>query len=184
MEKKLPPAGSHVARVYQIIDLGTHEQEWEGQKKERSLVRLSFELCNEKVVFDPEKGEQPFTVHTRSLTNSMHEKSKLRPLVEGVTGALENKEANGFDLSGLIGLDCLVNIEINEYKGNNYANIKSTAPVPKGMEVPQLVNKTFVFDVETSPLEELDKLPSFLQDTVKESFEWQKKTAKPDDIPF
>ena len=184
MEKKLPPAGSHVARVYQVIDLGTHESEWEGVKRDRGLVRLSFELCNEKVVFDEEKGEQPFSVHTRNLTNSMHEKSKLRPLVEGITGALKEEEANGFDLSSLIGLDCLVNIELNEYKGNKYANIKSTAPVPKGMEVPKLVNTPLVFDVDTYSQEDLEKLPSFLQDKVKESKEVKEKELDIKDTPF
>lgn len=183
-QRKLPSKGSHVARVYQVIDLGTHEQEWEGQKRDRSLVRLSFELPNEKAVFDPEKGEQPFVVHTRSLTNSMHEKSKLRPLVEGITGALKDEEANNFDLSGLIGLDCLVNIELNEYKGNMYANIVSTTPVPKGMEIPKLTNETLVFDIDSYTEEDFAKLPQFLQDIVKDSKEFKEKELAVKDIPF
>jgi hypothetical protein len=186
-DRPLPPKGSHVARVYQVIDLGTHEAEFEGIKKMRSLVRISFELPNEKAVFDEEKGEQPFVVHTGNLTNSMHEKSKLRPIVEGITGALKEDEAKSFDLSSLIKLDCLVNIEHNEYKGNVYANIKSTSPVPKGMTVPALTNPTLVFTLDKFEREAFDKLPEFLRKKIEESVEYKelfKETGANDDIPF
>ena len=58
----IPPAETHVARCVWVIDLGTHKTEWKGQKKRQRKVRFHFELPNCKVVFDEDKGMEPFMV--------------------------------------------------------------------------------------------------------------------------
>jgi hypothetical protein len=45
---ELVPAGNHVARLYQIIHIGTNSYEYKGEMKKSDKVRLTFELCNER----------------------------------------------------------------------------------------------------------------------------------------
>lgn len=45
--------------------------------------------------------------------------------------------------------------------GNTYANIQGASPLPKGMEPPALFNETKLIDINSTPLEEINKLPDF-----------------------
>ena len=77
------PAGTHVARCYQIIHIGTILDTFQGEEKLVNKVRLVFELPLETADFG--KGEQPFSIG-RDFTLSMHEKSGLRAFVQGWLG--------------------------------------------------------------------------------------------------
>jgi len=68
------PAGTHVARCYQIIHIGTIVDTYQGEEKLVNKVRLVFELPLETADFG--KGEQPFSIG-RDFTLSMHEKSLM-----------------------------------------------------------------------------------------------------------
>jgi hypothetical protein len=46
------PAGTHIARLFEIIHVGTVPDTYQGETRMSSQVRLNFELCNEKREFD------------------------------------------------------------------------------------------------------------------------------------
>lgn len=188
------PAGAHVARLYQILHVGTVPTTYQGQPRQTDQVRLTFELCNEKKEFRAGEGEKPLSISTRFETYSMGKKANLRRLVEGMLGvALHDEEARGFDLDELLGQECLLTVVHTQGNdGNTYANIKGASPLPKGMTAPPLVNEARFLDVNEMTQEQIDALPQFLRDKIYSSEEYQRRFRQlntdsvitADDIPF
>ena len=167
------PKGNHVARLYQIIHIGTNDFEYMGETKSSDKIRLTFELSNERKAFKDGDEPRPWSV-SREFGFSMHAKSKLRPFVEGMVGtALFDKEADNFDFESLLGQECLLNVVHDEKNGSVYANIAGGSPLPKGMDAPAPVNETRMIDVNTATAEEVEALPEFIKSKMFSSVEWQ-----------
>ena len=185
-ERVLVPSGTHQARVYKFMNLGTRFQEYKGQLKEYpdTLINISWELPNEthKFTVRNEDGgedvevEKPLVI-SREFTLSMGKKSNLRPIIEGIIGTvLTDEEAYTFDLESILGMTCLVTVSHKEASnGNTYANLVATAPLVKGMVTPDAVNEQVIFDVNTASLDEIDALPDWLRSKVIESDEWKER---------
>src|SRR5436190_13601596 len=95
------PKGNHVARLYQVIHIGTNEFEFKGETKKSDKIRFTFELSNERKVFKEGEEAKPFSV-SREFGFSMGPKSHLRPFVESMVGtALFDDEAYGFNFEDL-----------------------------------------------------------------------------------
>jgi len=206
----LAPAGTHVGRIFKFMNLGTSIQLFQGQPKPYpdTLVNFSFELpleLNKFTVKNPdgteEEVEKPFAI-SREFTLSMGNKSNLRKFVEGVIGTkLDDEEAYAFDIEQLVGMACLVTINHKKSKDGTrtYAEVTSTAPLMKGMEVPAQFNESKILDVKTMSLEEISALPEFLRKKMEVSDEYKARFGghdldgedappedeiNPDDIPF
>lgn len=195
------PKGNHVARLYQIIHIGTVPTTWQGETRMTDKVRLTFELSNERKVFKEGDEPKPYSI-SREFTLSMGKKASLRAFVEGFGGtALHDDEAYAFDLEKLIGDACLLNVVHTEKDGNTYANIAGASPLPKGMTAPELVNQAKLIDINSTSFEEIDALPEFLRDKMKSSEEYEarlrppviskekvieypQEDINPDDVPF
>lgn len=191
---QIAPEGNHVARLYQIVHLGTFDTEWQGKPKKRDLIRVSFELCNAKTEFKEGEGERPFVV-SEKFTFTMFENGKFRPFVENIRGKRfkDEDEAYAFDISQLLGTAVLVNVAHQEgNNGKTYANIIGVGPLPEGMDAPALHNEAKLIDVDVITDEEFEQLPEYLQKWMGESDEWKRKKANepkeaeisPDDVPF
>jgi hypothetical protein len=174
------PAGTHVARLVRILHVGTIITEFEGNKKKTDKVLLSFELPNEKHVFDEAKGEQPFLLY-REDTFSYNEKANLRKIVEGIIGRkmTDEEEAGAFEISSLIGMACLVNVIHKDSNGKTFANIATTMPLMKGVEAPAATNKPIVFDYEHFNEEYFQKLPEYLRKKMESSDEYRTMKGLP-----
>lgn len=181
----ITPAGTHVARVFKFMNLGTRFQEYQGVMKEYpdTLINLSFELPNEINEYEVEKDgvkekvSKPFAI-SREFTLSMGSKSNLRPIVEGIIGVkLTDEEAKAFDIETLVGMACIVNITHTKSQDGQktYANLVSTAPLMKGMTVPEAFNPLVIQDVSDMTVEEIDALPEWLGNKIKDSDEFKRK---------
>lgn len=187
------PAGNHVARLYQLIHIGTVEDTYMGEAKLTDKVRLSFELCHEKKEFKEGEGEKPMSI-SREVTFSMGEKATLRAFVEGMVGKLSDDEAAEFELESLLGKACMVFVVHEVGKDRTYAKIKSITPLPKGTEAPAQVNESKLIDVNDLTEDEFLKLPDWLQEKIGSSKEWKDRTGSdieeveddinPEDVPF
>lgn len=167
------PQGNHVARLYQLIHVGTNEFEFKGETKKSDKLRVTFELCNERKSFKEGEEPKPFSV-SREFGFSMGPKSHLRPFVEGIIGApLFDEEAYNFNFEDLLGRACLLNVVHEEKNGNVYAKIAGASPLPKGMVAPEQFNDSKMIDVNTSPVEEIEALPEFIKKNIFSSEEWQ-----------
>lgn len=169
--RQIAPEGMHVARCYQIIDLGTTEQGGSFPGKKRK-VQFLFELPNELAVFNEDKGEQPYYV--RSIyTLSMNEKALLRRDISAWLGKkITDAEASKLDIFKMLGKTCMLNVTHVTKGDNSYANIMSITPMPKGMSCPEPINEAFVYTPTEHDQETFAKLPQFVQDKIKESDEY------------
>jgi hypothetical protein len=183
-EFKLPPAGTHVARCVQIVDLGTQRGEWQGKPKETHKVRLAWELPNEKDTFKPEVGPEPFIIG-KDFTVSLDEKASLRKTLEAWRGRpFTEAELAGFDISKLKGVAAMLNVQHVTKDGKTYANVSAVMALPKGMPVPDQINKTLHFELEMGrDSAEFKALPEWLQKRIGECVEWAGAPAEAPEEP-
>lgn len=173
--RELIPQGMHVARCYSMIHVGTTTWEYKGEKKSTNKVRLTWEFPNEVRVFDEAKGEQPMVL-SMEFTLSMYEKAKLRQTLENWRGKkFTDKEADGFDITKLLGQPCMINVTHQEAKnGNIYARIGSVNPLPKGMKCPAQINDTFEFNFDDKfDRAWLADAPEFLKEMIMNTPEFE-----------
>lgn len=172
------PAGTHVARVYEIIHIGTVTDTWEGQTKTLNKVRIGFELPLETRVFKEENGEQPFVI-SREFTLSTHEKSTLRAFIDGLQGRkMTEQEAKAYDVTTLIGRECLISVTHTEKGEKTYANIASASPMMKGMVCPPAVNAPRLLEYDNFDWELFESLPDFLKTKISNTPEYGKVKAE------
>lgn len=196
-EYQIAPEGTHMARLYKIINVGTQKIEWEGQVKEQVKVMLYWELPTEPITYTTQDGEEKTSVFSlsREFTFSMHEKGNLRPIIEGMIGtSLKDEEAYAFDLEDLIGKACLVTVAHKKSKDGTktYANVTGTAGLMKGQECPPQVNDSSIIDANTIKDAELEELPTWISDKIKLSPEYKKANDIPvieypedgEEVPF
>jgi hypothetical protein len=172
------PAGTHVARCYQIIHIGTIVDTYQGEEKLVNKVRLVFELPLETADFG--KGEQPFSIG-RDFTLSMHEKSGLRAFVQSWLGkAMSDSDASKFDIGTLLGKEAMVSVmHRTATTGRTYADLKGASPLAKGMTCPPQVNSAFLLDYDSQDFDlRFKMLPEWLQNKVSSSAEFSQRLDK------
>jgi hypothetical protein len=185
MTTNLAPVGNHIARCYQIIDLGT--QESSVYKNASHKVRFSWELCEEMADFGKGKKE-PYAVH-RTLNFFVGKNSNLQKLLEGWKGGtFTEAEWEVFDLRKLVGRPCMINVVHVTSNDTDYANVASVSPIPAKWKdkVPPLVNKGIYFEIEMGRNAEFQALPEFLQKMIEKCTEWKGggTATNDDDDPF
>lgn len=195
--KVLPPAGTHLARCYQMVHLG-HIIEESGAYAGKLVnkVRLSWELPDEKHDFG--KGPQPFTI-SQDYTLSMNPKATLRKMLESWRGKpFTEKEAESFDVTKLLGVPCMVSlIHKKSQAGNAYAAITSVSTLPKGFECPPAINQLRKLEYDNFDRSFFESLPDFLRKQIEGSKEYAAMmnpshteafnddiAAATDDLPF
>jgi hypothetical protein len=190
---ELCPAGPTAARCSRLIDLGTHQSEFNGEKKWQRKLLITWELAELRT------DGTPFQV-SRRFGLSLHEKAALRAFLEAWRGkAFTVEELLGFDLRKLANAPCMLNLVHADRAGKQYANISAVMPLPKGMTAPDLTAAPVVFDIDDSDTHPaLIDLSESLQATIEQSPEWKAHAggeakretageASPDfvdDIPF
>lgn len=165
-------AGTYVARCYSMVQVGTIAQEYMGETKELNKVRITWELPTELKTY--EDGEKPLTV-SKEFTLSLHEKANLRKFLESWRGKeFSDEEAKKFNISKLIGIPCMISvIHKTSKQGKAYADISSVSALPKGLECPPQINKSFEFSFTPYEQNKFDSLPDWLKDKIKTSKEYK-----------
>ena len=167
---KPPPGGTHPARCYRIVDLGTQQGEYMGVAKHQRKIVVSWELD-----IKMEDGRN-FSVHKR-YTWSMFERSRLRQDLESWRGrAFQESDLGpgGFDVSKLLNVPCLLTIVHDTRDGRTYANVGAVSGMPKGMEAAPLTNPTALLWLEDGEFDQavFDELSDGLKATIMKSPEW------------
>lgn len=197
-QRELVPEGTHVARIYEYVHLGTQKGEWEGKELIQYKLRFSFEFPTEKRVFSQDKGEQPMSM-SYDTALSFHEKSNLRKLIEACYGKKTDAESVNFDVDTIIGQACLVSVAHKPPKdGIVYAHITGFMPLMKGLTVDAQINQSKMLTFEHWNEELFQSLPQFVKDKITASPEYKtlksegvlvegkgyEGEANTDDIPF
>jgi len=177
---ELTPAGTFTGRCYRFIDLGSHEQEFQGESKGlKRLVMIGFELPTETMA-----DGRPFSIHKR-YTWSTHEKANMRKDLEAWRGA-KFTEADfgpgGFDVRNLLGVPCTLTIVHSERDGNAYANLAGIGKAMKGMQTPDAVNPPVYFTLDPDGFDQtvFDGLSDKLKEFIRGTPEYRRLTAGAD----
>ena len=195
-KRELIPSGTHIARCYSMVHIGTQEFEYQGEKKKANKIRLTFELPHELRIFDG--VEKPLSIQ-KEFTLSLHEKSNLRKDLESWRGkSFTPKELANFDITKLIGVPCNVSIIHKESNtGKEFAFISNISSLSKGVEAPGQINDSFEFNfTDKFNKDWLDNIcPAWIKEqieksieyktTLLDSYDFEKETEDlSDDLPF
>ena len=187
--KILPPEGTHIARVVGFIFIGTVPNEFQGETKMMTKVRITWELPEEKHEFKEGDGEKPFTI-SEEYTLSLLDNSNLYPIIEGIEGYIPDEVRDSYDIEKLVGKESLITIKHGKSKkGAMFAKVASTAPLMKGQKAPEAFNPLRVMNYDDKwDQEYFNGLPQFIREKMETSEEFKKKfgieTVNPDDVPF
>lgn len=158
------PEGTHIARCYSIIDLGTQYSQFYKTSSHKILV--GWELPTQLM-----PDERPFTVFKR-YTLSLSENATLRKDLQSWRGKTFNdNDIAHFNVLKILGQCCMVNIA----HGNDFANVQSVMALPNNMQCPPPINPTVQFVLNEFDQQVFDSLSDKLQDTIKQSQEYQDK---------
>jgi hypothetical protein len=191
--------GTYVARCYSMIDIGTVEIEFKGEKKKQHKVSVTWELPTETAIFHDDKGPEPFVV-SKKYTLSMHEKSNLRKDLESWRGkGYTDKEAERVDITKLLGQPCLLSV-IHQPRPDDpsktYTAISSITKMMKGQECPDQVNPMRELSYDNFNWEVFESLSDYMKNQIKSSDEFKRlqepnqthteenNNVEPDDLPF
>lgn len=173
-----PEAGSHIARSFRIIDIGTHHSEFKGKPKVRNQFILQWELPNELVEFD---GKEMPMVVSKFYTNTLYEKGNLRPDLEAWRSKpFTPEEEAKFDLEAVLGKPCMLSIVITD-KGKT--KVGSVSSMPKGMTCPPAVHPVSTFWIDEFDQAKFDALSEGFKRLVMESDEYLAMKAPPQGKP-
>lgn len=149
-----PPAGNHLGRCIQIIDMGTqeHRNPRTGETWKQRDVRLVWELPTELMqgIYKPEVRGKPFAV-SGTYKQTLHEASKLRKLLVSWRGRdFTDEEAAAFNPYSLLGQPCSLSLVEND----GYINVHSVSGVMRGMQVPPQINPSIYLSLEPAEFDE------------------------------
>lgn len=150
----LVPPGSHLARCYRIIDLGTQQSEYMGETKFLRKIMLGWEIHGEADDGTPlmtERG-QPMAIF-KNYTRSWGENANLRKDLQSWRGKpWTDAEAKRFYLKNVLGAWCMLNVIHRQGQNNQiYANVAGIAPVPgiiKQRGMPEGINELQMFHLD------------------------------------
>ena len=181
--------GVHKARCVRVIDLGTQQNDYQGQISWKRQVMLIWEVPSET----DNKGE-PLTI-SKFYTLSLNEKANLtNDLVSWRGRPFTETEKKAFDISKVAGKPCSINVILNQ---NGKPKVSTVMPIGKNDEIAQQFHPNMVFsitDFREKKMEVFNQLPEGIRNIILKSKELE-GTEKQDlgdennaqdlgDIPF
>lgn len=185
--KELLPAGAYIATIYSVVQLGTMNGEYKGTATKKNKIRITWELPEELREFDGEK--KPMVVG-KTYTASIYEQAKLKPIVEGILGEIDE---DTFAIENLVGKSCMVQLAPAEYLGNEYMDVVSATQLPKSVPAPKQINPSVYLDYQEGWNDAVyEALPNWMKEKMAESAEMKARNGfsentddvDPASIPF
>jgi hypothetical protein len=175
---QIAPAGTHLARLYRIIDLGTQMREYEGKVNMLRKAKFFWELHGEDGTGKPLlTTEGKPLIQSKEYTMSLGEKANLRRDLEAWRGkAFTEDELKGFDLKNVLGQFCMVNISHREKGDMTYADLKGVSAVPsiyKRAGLPEGINSAVMFSLDNFDEQLFDSLSDNIKETIRKSPEYR-----------
>lgn len=160
-----PQGGTHVARLVGLTDLG-HQPgfEYKGSEIPSSWkIEFTYELPNSRT-----KDGRPHWISEEVKVNDFEGKGITSTMMARVRTIDKDNDTNdGKDLTKMLNKPCMVTVTVTE---TGYVKLKGQASVsgiPMGMEVPELENDTFVFDMDDPDMELYETFPEFKKEKLK-----------------
>lgn len=199
--KPVPP-GTHLGRLYRIVDLGTQLGEWQGQITSKPKIILYFELFGEDEQGIPLINEngKPLII-TKYYNPSLYKEAPFRKNLQSWLN-INFDEVEGFNIEDLLGKYAMVSVSNTKGKnGELKSSLNGLSAVPAMLAkhgMPEGVNPIFMFSLKkfdsdkyASLSEAMRKMISMspeYRDLMQQNQEPQQQTKQVDDfndpIPF
>lgn len=178
-EFKPAPEGTHIARCFACISLGTQHSE---KFADSFKILLMFELPKEMI--ETEEGAKPAVV-SKEYTLSIGPKSNLGKALQSWRGrAFTADEMKGFEIANVIGAPCQVTVSHKpSAKGGVWADILTITGIPKGYQMPAQWHKSCRYEIEQGKDEAFAALPEWIRKKILACEEFQPSTIKPMTTP-
>jgi hypothetical protein len=195
------PDGSHLARCYRIIDMGTQKTEFEGKVKFLPKVMIQFEVHGEDADGNPTitGKNEPMSI-SKNYTLSLADKATLRKDLQTWRGKeFTPDELRGFELKNILGAWAMISVVKkagnNGKEYTNIAGVMSVPPMLKKAGLPQGHNDLKLFSIDEPDMQLFETFSNSIKAKIEASPEWQAR-GKPagsegsgfddmsDDIPF
>lgn len=138
------PNGTHPSILSRIVDLGWHDNSFQGMTTQQHQVMLTWELGKLN------SQGKPFMI-SKTMNCSLNEKATFRKWAEAMIGRqftrAEIYGANRFNVKELLGATCLVQVEQTEKEGKVSAKVTGVVQMPEGMLAPARVNEFVYFSL-------------------------------------
>lgn len=162
------PADNHVGICIGVIDLGTHQESYQGKPpKAVRKVKLQFELPN----VDRTDGKK--AIISATYNYFMNDKATFRKLLDGWLGNDWTERSKGKSWDFLIGTPAMVNVESGPSKRDAtrvVTWVESVSKYPKGLPAPAMTRERFYLDLTEKSLPET--LSPWDAETVRKSAEY------------
>ena len=136
------PAGTHHAVCYGVIAVGTQPSE---KFTARPKIIVCFEIPSERITIKDQ--DLPRGISKR-YTLSLNEKSNLRKDLQSWRGKpFTPTELDGFDVSKVIGSNCLISVLHSDRAGAVYADISGISALPRQMASVRPENQPLYFNL-------------------------------------
>lgn len=175
------PEGQHTMICVSIIDLGTQETEFNGEKKSQRKISIGWEVQGERTVVN---NESVPLIHRERYTWSFHEKANLRKHLEAWRGKKFVEQdfrgpPNGFHIKNVLGVPCIAQIMHEaSSNGKTYANISSLMRHPSGPnDRPTPETTPVFFDLDNFDNAVYMALPDYWREVISKSQEYQNITS-------
>ena len=185
---KTVPAGSHLGRLYKIVDVGTQMNDYQGQITYPRKVIFFFEILSEDSAGKPIATDdgKPLSV-MKEYTATLNEKGKL---VQMLKQWLAAEVPDPFDPRELLGKFGMVNVS-NTSKGDRvYANLDGVSPVPAiymKAGLPEGFNDLLYFSMDKFDSVVYESFPNWIKEKIQKSPEFRKiaggNVPKKSDVP-
>jgi hypothetical protein len=169
--KDVPQAGTHMARLVGLTDLG-HQPGFQFKGNDipsAYKIEFTYELPNSKTV-----DGRPHWISEDVKVNSFEGKGIISTMMARVrTLDPDNDSEDGKDLQALLTKPCMVTVSMGE---NGYPKLKGQACVsgiPMGMEVPELENPSFAFDMDDPDMDLYEGFPEFKKGKLKAALNYE-----------
>lgn len=185
--KRIPP-GSYIARCYLLVDMGEQLSDGKFGQSVQHKIRLGWE------VFGEDETGAPLTVEMdgvhrqmtigKTYTLSLNEKAGLRKDLTSWRGRdFTPEELEGFDITNILNVYCMLNITTSEKDGKTYTNISAITPLPSALKnsKPPADHEPVMFNLDEPDWQVFEALPEWLSDTIKKSPQYAELAAMPRD---
>lgn len=185
--KRIPP-GSYIARCYMLIDLGEQLSDGKFGQSVQHKIRLGWEVFGEDETGSPltveYEGVQRQMTIGKTYTLSLNEKAGLRKDLTSWRGRdFSPEELEGFDITNILNVYCMLNITTSEKDGKTYTNISAITPLPAALKnaKPQPDHEIVTFNLDEPDWTAFGNLPEWISDTIKKSPQYAELASVPRD---
>jgi hypothetical protein len=174
-------AGVYQAVCYAIYDLG-HQYSPQFEKSSHKAL-IVWEIPSERIDITKDGVAMNLPrVASMQFTMSLNDKANLKKFLESWRGrAFTPEELVGFDISKLVGANCMLQIIHRSKDGKTYANVSAVLPLYKGMKKLEAENPIVVYKLEDG--EPPEGTPKWIVDVIHNSSEWKEQHGQEEQTP-